>query len=161
MDIRRSMTTNSCGGIKYFLAMTAGAQKYVRVYFQKNRSNVKGYYEKFVNGTEKNWGKKVGRIHIDNTTDLTQMKEELGRIFIILITSSLYTSQYNSLAESMNMILTKKRCVSLALRGLKKTNWGEAVRYADDLPSRVVKSELGSKTPINATLRMIPDTSEL
>lgn len=155
------MQTLSFGGNRYFLALTAGEHKYVRVHFMKKRDEVVEYFENYVNWLERHSGKKVGRIHTDNAPEFVKMRKAFERKGITLTTSSPYSPQSNGLAERMNRILAEKARAMLDHSGLCKKYWVEAVRQAADLHNRTATPELNNKTPMEVLLGTIPNNAKL
>lgn len=71
------MRTSSCGGNRYFLVMTTGEQKYVRMHFRKSRSVLKSYFGNSINWIEQQSRKKVGVIHINNVPSPLRCRRNL------------------------------------------------------------------------------------
>lgn len=73
-DICHPMKGISYRSNRYFVAMTAGERKYVRVHFLKSRSGINDYLENYVKWIERHSGRRVGGIHTDNVPEFSQIK---------------------------------------------------------------------------------------
>lgn len=155
------MHTTSCGSGRYFLAMTTGGERYIRVHILKTRDRTKGYVDSYVHWIKRPTNRKVGRIHTDKALEFLQMRRDLERIGIALTTSSAYAPQTNGLAERINGILLDEARSMIERSGSKLIFWAEATRHAADLHNRKMTVEQGSKTPMQALLGTTPDNSKL
>lgn len=137
-DIRGSMQTTSCGGGRYFLAMTTGEERYIRVHILKIGDSTEWYFDSYVTKIERHTNKKGRRIHTDNEPELLQMRPEPERSGTILTTSSAYTPSANRLAESFNRALLDRARFMIEHSRLDLTFWAEAIWHMADLHNRMM-----------------------
>lgn len=71
--------TRSHGGDRYFLLLTTGEKKNVRVRFLKRRDKLIEYFEIYISWLERHSGRKVGRIHSENAPEFVEMRKEFDK----------------------------------------------------------------------------------
>ena len=129
-DVCGPLEVNSLGGNKYFLTFIDDASRKVWVYFLKSKDQVLDYFKMFHAMVERETGKKLKCLRIDNGGEYTSREFDAycGSHVIRHERTVPRTPQHNGVAERMNRTIVEKVRSMISMAKLPKPFWGEAVR---------------------------------
>ena len=106
-DLCGPMEVNSLGNSKYFFLLKDDYSGFVRIYFIKNKSEVKNCFENFILRFENETGKRINILRTDNGLEFInkEMKELTNKYGIKHERTVSYTPEQNGKAERENRTL--------------------------------------------------------
>ncbi|KAG9446280.1 hypothetical protein H6P81_012408 [Aristolochia fimbriata] len=139
----------SKGGAKYLLTFIDDFSRKVWVYFLKAKSDVCTVFKKWKCMIEKQTGKQIKRLRIDNglefcSREFDKFCEDEG---IVRHRTVRHTPQQNGVAERMNRTLLERARCMLSNAGLGKEFWAEATSMTCYLVNRSPSTTIECKTP--------------
>ena len=148
-DLAGPMEVASLGGSRYFLLLKDDVSHYRTVYFLKNKNQVQGQLEIFLNKVENETGSKVKILRTDNGLEFVnrEVQKLLQDRGVAHQRTVHYTPEQNGKAErEMRTIVEAARTV-LQARNLNKEMWAEAVHYVTYILNNSGTSEVQGKFP--------------
>lgn len=146
-DVAGPFETRSLGGARYFLLLKDDHSGFRKVFFMKEKEEVKGLIKNFIVKAERETGKKLKILRSDNgmefiNKDLRTFFDENG---IKHQRSVVYTPQQNGRAE--REIRTLVEAARSMISGMPKHFWAEAVNTAAYVLNQTGPSPVKGKTP--------------
>ena len=142
----------SLGGAKYFLLLKDDYSGYRKVYFLKNKSEVKEKIENFLPLAKNVTGNKIVTIRTDNGTEF--VNQEVSKLCekrgIHHEKTCVYTPQQNGRAEREMRTIVEAVRTMLNSKDLDKVFWAEAVNTVVFTLNRAGSSPQKDKTPYKA-----------
>lgn len=148
-DLCGPMEVNSLGNSKYFFLLKDDYSSFVKIYFIKNKSQVKDYFENFLLRFENETGKKVNVLRTDNGLEFInkEMAELTNKYGIKHERTVAYTPEQNGKAERENRTLIEAARTTLLRNSLNKNLWAEAINSVAYILYRTRKTNVEGKTP--------------
>lgn len=146
--------------MRYFLTLTAVAQRFLGVQPLRNRAEIEEHYFDFVSWIDRNCANKLNCSRLDNSADVLALRRGFHWFGIGFETSSPYTPEYYIVTEGMIMTLLRKNKAMMKEAGMKPLFWPEAIQYAAYLHNRTASSALGMIIPYNAIYGNLSSNSE-
>ena len=151
-DVCGPFEVPSLGGAKYFLLLKDDYSGYRKVYFLKNKSEVKEKIENFLPLVENVTGNKIVTIRTDNGTEFNnqEMFKLCEKRGIHHEKTCVYTPQQNGRAEREMRTIVEAVRTMLNSKDLDNVFWAEAVNTVVFTLNRAGSSPQEGKTPYKA-----------
>ena len=148
-DLCGPMEVESIGGSRYFLLVKDDYSHFRKVFFLKNKSEVKDCFVKFLKFAYCATGNKIKTLRTDNGTEFVNhdMKRLLEKKGIVHQTTIPYSPQQNGKAEREMRTVVEAARTMLKDAGLGKSLWAEATSTAVYVLNRSGTSSIQNKTP--------------
>lgn len=148
-DLCGPMEVDSIGNSRYFLLYKDDFSNFRKVYFIKNKSEVKDYFKIFLKRVESETGEKMEKLRTDNglefiNAEVRKITEENGIQHEKTVS---YSTEQNGRAEKENRTLVEMARTLLQARGLPKKLWAEAINTAAYILNNTGEGRTSSKTP--------------
>ncbi|KAJ0860808.1 putative RNA-directed DNA polymerase [Helianthus annuus] len=162
-DLWGPARTETLGGGRYFLSIIDDYSRRVWVYVLKHKSDTFKKFQEWKVLVENQTEKKVKKLRTDNGLEFCNHEfdkfcKENGIARHLTIPG---TPQQNGLAERMNRTLLERMRCMLAISGMPKKFWGEAVSTAAYLINRCPSSAIQMKTPMEMWSGTKPEYEDL
>jgi hypothetical protein len=162
-DVFGPMPIPSLGKYVYYVSFINDLSRNTWIYFLRNKSEVFDMFKEFNSPVENQTEKIIKMLRTDNGEEFcrNEFQEFCKRCGIERQKNVPYTTQWNGVVESMNMMLMEKeRCMFSGVR-LGKVFWEKAVGTACYLASRSPSSTLDDKSPKEVWIGKKPSLTHL
>lgn len=143
------MEVNSISNSRYFLLYKDDFSNFRKIYFIKNKSEVKSCFENFLKRVENKTGKKIKTLRTDNglefiNSEIKNITEENGIRHEKTVS---YSLEQNGRTERENKTLVEMARTLLQAKGLPKKLWAETINTAAYVLNNTGEGRTSSKTP--------------
>ena len=147
-DLCGPMEVDSIGKSKYFLLFKDDYSSFVKLYFIKNKYEVKKCFSNFILRVKNETNQNINILRTDNGLEfLNKDMDEIMEKYRIKHEKTVpYTPEQNGKAERENRTLIESARTVLLNKTLKKSLWAEAVNFAAYILNRTRKTSL-NKSP--------------
>ena len=148
-DVCGPMQEDSIGGARYFCTFKDDFSHYRRVYFLRNKSEVKDKLKDFLSFVETSSGNNVKILLTDGGKeyDNHEVRAILNAAGIEHRKTAPYAPQQNGVAERENSFIVESARSMIHAKGLPLKLWAEAVNTAVYVLNRTGSSPVPGKTP--------------
>jgi hypothetical protein len=160
MDMWGPYRITTWGGHMYFMTITDGKSRYKVVITGASRKELWRKFLEWREAAERETGKKLVRVRLDNAPEFEALAEDLREVGIVVEFTTIYSPDQNGIAERTNRTLVAMAKAMLFNAGLPQKLWGPAITTACYLRNRLPIGP-GGITPFEAFMGRKPDISHL